>query len=120
MNVVLVINDNPQNLVLITIHLLKLGCQVAAVCSDDAMEAAHALHPRLILVDYVPEDREDDLSLIERIKCTEPFIHTPLVVFSSRAHSDNANAVLAAGADEYIGKPYDVDQIREITEKYLA
>src|SRR5438552_17380721 len=104
MNVVLVINDNPQNLVLVTIHLLKLGCQVAAVCSDDALEVAHALKPRLIMVDYMPADREDDLSLIEQIKCTEPFTHTALVVFSNRSDHDHIECVVVAAANKYIEK----------------
>ncbi len=118
MSTVLAINDDPENLILLTVQLLKLGYQVMSGCSEDAFHLAHALKPGVIFVDFIPADREDDLRLVRQFRELDAFRDTPVIVFSARTEELDVQAALRAGASDFIKKPYDISVVERVMADY--
>jgi DNA-binding response OmpR family regulator len=77
--------------------------------------------PDLILMD-VRMPRMTGYEACERIKAEESIKHIPVVFLSAKGQESEVQTGLAAGATEYILKPFAPDQltarVREILEKH--
>ncbi|MBC7814518.1 MAG: response regulator [Burkholderiales bacterium] len=120
MNVILVVNDYPQNLALLTTQLLLLNYQVAAsTIHDDAYEIAHRLRPSLIMMEFSRVDI-DEASAIRRFKADESLGNIPIIVVSTRSTADSKTRAHDAGCDAYITKPYDATHLKHIIKQFFA
>ncbi len=105
---VLVVDDDPRILRALGITLQARGYQVTTSSSGRAALAAAAeLEPDIILLDLgLP-----DLDGTDVIHALRGWTATPIVVLSGRAGSDDQIAALDAGADDYVTKPFRVDEL---------
>ena len=102
---VVVVDDN-ADIVHYIERLLKDSCSVeSARDAGGGLAAVRATNPELVLIDVMMPG-EDGLELVRAIRA-DPAIRTvSIVVLSARAGADARLDALAAGADEYIGKPF--------------
>jgi len=107
---VLMINDDSQNAILLTKALTSGGYDVrAARDADAALSTLHDWQPAAILMD-LDMALMDGVDLCRRVRLKSP---VPVLVVSGSTDGGTEVTVLDAGADDYIGKPFN-------TEKLLA
>ncbi|PWU47187.1 DNA-binding response regulator [Micromonospora globispora] len=115
---ILVVDDEPQILRALRINLRARGYDVEVVDSGAAALKAAASHPPdLVVLDLgLP-----DLDGVEVIRGLRGWTAVPIIVLSGRAGSEDKVAALDAGADDYITKPFGVDEllarIRAVTRR---
>ena len=105
---VLVIDDDAAIRRLLRNTLERAGYLVVeAVNARDALAQAAARHPNAILLDLGLPDR-DGLSLIPLLRADDNGV---LLVVSARDATDEKVAALDLGADDYVTKPFDTDEL---------
>ena len=105
---VLVVDDEPQILRALAINLRARGYDVAtAGTGADALASAAAQHPELVVLDLgLP-----DLDGTEVIAGLRGWTSVPILVLSGRTDSTDKVQALDAGADDYVTKPFGMDEL---------
>ena len=102
---VLVVEDNPMNLMLTRAVLERGGFRTeAAQSAEDALHQLQLSRPDLILMDVELPGR-DGLSLTRQLKADPATAGIPIVAVTAHAMQEDRARVLAAGCDGYITKP---------------
>ena len=119
MKTALIIEDNPDNMVLITRFLEKFGYRtLQAVTGMEGFEMALQRRPDFILLDIQLPDIEGT-EVLRRIRSSEIGTSIPVIAMTSYAMSGDREKLLSAGCDGYIEKPIDperiISQIRYLT-----
>jgi two-component system KDP operon response regulator KdpE len=115
---ILVVDDEPQILRALRINLHAR--QYDVITAADGAEALHAAathRPDLVVLDLgLP-----DIDGVEVIRNLRGWTPVPIVVLSGRAGSPDKVQALDAGADDYVTKPFSVDEllarIRAVTRR---
>jgi adenylate cyclase len=104
---ILIADDNPTNVRLLRTRLAADGYEVAAAADgEQALAAAHAQRPDLILLD-VMMPKVDGLTVCRQLKADPTFPFTPIIIVTAMTDARDVVAGLEAGADEYLTKPVD-------------
>jgi two-component system KDP operon response regulator KdpE len=115
---VLIVDDEPQILRALRINLTARQYQVrTAADGTAALRATAEEHPDLIILDLgLP-----DIDGVEVIRSLRGWTPVPIVVLSGRADSRGKVDALDAGADDYVTKPFSIDEllarIRSVTRR---
>jgi len=123
MRTVLVIEDNGDNLKIVTYALQRAGYAViAAESGEEGYELAVKERPAFILMD-INLPGMDGLETTKRIRSSEANGSIPIIAITSYAMSGDRERILAAGCNGYFEKPIDpltiVEQIHKILENIL-
>ncbi|WP_433222560.1 response regulator [Dactylosporangium sp. CS-047395] len=105
---VLIVDDEPQLLRALRINLQAR--QYDVVTAGDgaaALRAAAEQHPDVVVLDLGLPDL-DGLEVLRALRAWTP---VPVVVLSGRLGSSEKVAALDAGADDYVTKPFNVDEL---------
>ncbi|MFC8032679.1 response regulator [Streptomyces griseoincarnatus] len=105
---VLVVEDDPQLVRALVLNLQARHYGVdAAPDGATALRLAAARQPDVVLLDLgLP-----DLDGVDVIKGLRGWSRVPILVLSARQASDEKVAVLDAGADDYVTKPFSVNEL---------
>jgi len=105
---VLVVDDEPQILRALRINLRARGYEVSVAASGPEALAVAARHPPdLVLLDLgLP-----GLDGLDVIKGLRGWTEVPVIVLSGRADSTDKVEALDAGADDYVTKPFGMDEL---------
>jgi two-component system KDP operon response regulator KdpE len=105
---VLVVDDEPQILRALRINLAARQYDVVTASSGEgALRAVTDEHPDLVVLDLGLPDI-DGVGVIRRLRSWSKI---PIIVLSGRADSKDKVAALDAGADDYVTKPFSVDEL---------
>jgi two-component system, OmpR family, KDP operon response regulator KdpE len=105
---VLVVDDEPQIRTLLQATLNRAGYTVVEAASGrEALNAKSIDKPDLVLLDLGLPDR-DGLELVTLLRA-EP--RSALIVISARDQTDQKVAALDLGADDYVTKPFDTEEL---------
>ncbi|MBC7373334.1 MAG: response regulator [Frankiales bacterium] len=105
---VLVVDDEPQLVRALRINLRARGYDVvAAATGADALRAAAQQHPDVVLLDLGLPDMDGT----EVIAGLRGWTDVPIVVLSARQDSRDKVLALDAGADDYVTKPFGMDEL---------
>lgn len=116
---ILVIEDNEQNLYLVTFILEKHNYQVIqARDGREGIELAKQAKPDLILLD-IQLPVMDGYAVAEELLNNPGLADVPIVAVTSYAMSGDRERVLAAGCTGYIEKPINPDTFMADVKKYL-
>ena len=108
MSRVLVVDDDPALLRTMAINLRAHGYEVVlAATGAEALRAAAGAHPDAVLLDLGLPDM-DGQQVLEGIRGWSP---VPVIVLSARRVSDDKVDALDAGADDYVTKPFGMDEL---------
>ncbi|MBE7700845.1 response regulator transcription factor [Oerskovia sp. Sa1BUA8] len=107
-NRVLVVDDDPGLVRALAINLRAHGWDVTvAATGAEALDAAASARPDVILLDLgLP-----DLSGFEVIEGIRGWSAVPIVVLSARQLGDDKVDALDAGADDYVTKPFAMNEL---------
>lgn len=109
--IVLVVDDVPENLQTIGIHLDNAGYDTAFASSGyEALHVLEAMEPDLILLD-VSMPVMDGFEVCKRIKNMEKTANIPVIFLT--AHTDTERVVegLTLGAVDYVTKPFHTHEL---------
>ena len=120
---VLLVEDNAINQIVATEMLQQLGCVVSQAETGTAgVASACAQRYELILMDWqLPE--VDGLEAIRRIRAHEKaqgLPPAPIYSLTANAMPGDADQCLAAGADGYLAKPFNFEQLRRLLQASAA
>ncbi|MFF5444250.1 response regulator [Streptomyces sp. NPDC012888] len=105
---VLVVEDEPQIVRALVINLKARRYEVdAAPDGATALEMAAARHPDVVVLDLGLPDMDG----VEVIRGLRGWTRVPIVVLSARHSSDEKVEALDAGADDYVTKPFGMDEL---------
>jgi len=114
---ILLVDDNPQNIELLTLRLNAAGHDtMEARNGEEALEAVEAGLPDLMILD-LQMPKVDGLTVLKTLK--ERHIHLPVVVISAFATVERAVEAMKAGALDFITKPFDPTHLELVVERAL-
>jgi two-component system KDP operon response regulator KdpE len=105
---ILVVDDEPQLLRALRINLRARKYDiVTAADGASALRSAEKERPDLIVLDLGLPDM-DGVEVIRQLRAWSP---VPIVVLSGRADSHDKVDALDAGADDYVTKPFNLEEL---------
>ena len=117
---VLVVEDNPVNQMVAEGFLTTLGCSVTCVSNGrEAVSRATTEAYALILMDLqMPEmSGFTATSLIRKAETADRKI--PIVALTANAAASHREACLAAGMDDFLGKPFTFAELQSVLQRWL-
>jgi two-component system alkaline phosphatase synthesis response regulator PhoP len=116
---ILVVDDEEMTTELAKTFLEKHGFTVViAKDGEEALKLAEEEVPDLILLD-VMLPTVDGFEVCKRLKAKNSFMKTPILMFTAKGLSSDMEKGEAAGADEYIVKPFSGKALVETIRKHL-
>ncbi|HTW18797.1 MAG TPA: response regulator [Mycobacteriales bacterium] len=108
MTTVLVVDDEPQILRALRVNLAARDYDVVTASNGrQALDAAAHHHPDLIVLDLgLP-----DIDGVEVVRGVRGWTTVPIIILSGRSQSVAKVQALDAGADDYVTKPFNVDEL---------
>lgn len=117
---ILVIEDNPENLELMSYLLKAFGHTVTtATDGEEGLEAARREPPDLIISDLLMP-KMDGYQVIRAVRRDPCLAQLPIVAVTAYAMRGDRDKVLAAGFDGYISKPIVPEEFASQIERYLV
>ena len=116
MKTILVAEDEESNFELVRIVLQKRYRLLRAHNGIEAVTMNEDEHPDLILMDI----RMPEMNGLDATRIIKEVNHeTPVIALSAYAFDENIREALAAGCDEFMAKPFRVEDLIEICAKYI-
>ena len=116
---VLVVEDNENNMKLISLVLKKHGYEpIQAFSGEEGVEKAIAERPDLILMDIQLPDI-NGMEAVKRIRMVDDMQEIPIIAITSYAMSGDREKILNVGCNGYFEKPIDPLTIVEKIEKIV-
>jgi len=117
---VLVADDDPDILSLVAFRLERSGFEVLrASDGEEALRLAIAEAPDLALLD-VSMPKLDGYEVTQQMRANEKTTRIPIILLTARAQETDMAAGLAAGADDYIKKPFSPQELGARVETLLG
>ncbi|MES1217610.1 MAG: response regulator [Bacteroidota bacterium] len=117
---VLIVDDDARNIFALSAVLRAKGfvCRSAMDMTEAflILEASDTIG--IILVDIMMPGM-DGYEAIIKLKANQAYKHIPVIAVTAQAMTGDREKCLAAGADDYVSKPVDVDELLSILHKYL-
>jgi DNA-binding response OmpR family regulator len=108
---IVVADDEPDVRELIAYRLGRSGYEVIeARDGEEALRLALAEPPDLAVLD-VMMPKLDGYELTRRLRAEEATRRVPVILLTARAQEDDVSQGFAAGADDYLKKPFNPDEL---------
>ena len=116
---ILIVDDEPQATTLLEMLLSSRGYKTVAVNeSSEAIQVARETDPDLIILDLMmPEP--DGFKVCRMLRADSRFMLTPILIITALGDTDSRIVAFGAGADDYLIKPYNVDELVTIIKALL-
>jgi DNA-binding response OmpR family regulator len=108
---ILVVDDEPFNVDILQIELEDRGFKV--ICAGDGIEALELVENNdfdIALLD-VMMPRMDGIELTSRLKSDPTFCKKPIILLTARDEMGDKAAGFAVNADDYVVKPFDIEDV---------
>ncbi|WP_026104113.1 response regulator [Anabaena sp. PCC 7108] len=116
---ILVVEDHDDNLLLLSYALDSLGCKfICQTDSSNTLLVAKNYQPDLILLDILLPGLSG-LDVMRSLKCEPLTWHIPVVAVTALAGRDQEERFLRAGFNDYISKPYMLQDLEVIIYRLL-
>lgn len=117
---ILIVEDNPDNLNLLSRLLESVGFQVRGAANGvEGIEIFENWHPHLIWMDMrMPV--MNGYEAARRIKSTTAGQAVPVIAVTASAFEEQKNMVLSAGCDDFVRKPFHEPGIFDVMARHLG
>jgi CheY-like chemotaxis protein len=117
--IILAVDDNEDNLLLLTEVLEPLNCLVlTATHGQTALLLAQGYQPDLILLDVMLPD-VNGIEVVQRLRQNEETAKIPVVAVTALAREEDRDRLILAGCNNYISKPYLLEDLEALIRQYL-
>lgn len=110
-DLILIVEDTPHVAKTVADVVQHMGYRVRI--ADSGQQALAALEeetPKLVILDWILPDVEG-IEVLREIR-QGPLGHLPVIMLTARGELDSRLMGLAAGADDYIPKPFNVKELQ--------
>lgn len=116
---IMVVDDDTQVTTLLEEVLIMEGYEAIVVNeSSKALELARASKPDAFLLDLMmPEP--DGFKVCRMLRAELEFKHTPIIIVTALDDTDSRIVAFGAGADDYITKPYHIEELTDRIKELL-
>src|ERR1700748_1407852 len=114
----IIIFDDDEDILSICQYILEENGYEVHVFTNcvDPVEKVGRIKPLVILMDnWIPD--EGGIITTQRLKTAENVKHIPVIYFS--ANSDIKTLAEAAGAEAYLAKPFDLEELEAVIDQVL-
>ena len=116
---VLVVDDDPQVLTLLRVNFELEGYDVlSASDGEEALETAYEELPDAVVCDVMMPGT-DGLTVLRQLRASPKTSKIPFVVVSAKAQNADIKAAIEMGADKYITKPFDTQELLDAVAELL-
>ena len=118
---ILIGEDEPDNQVIMQTVVESLVGARAEVAGDGraVLASVERERPHMILLDLMMPVL-DGFQVTRQLKGNPATASIPIVAVSALARPDDREAALAAGCDNFLRKPFDLDELEALIKQYLA
>ncbi len=108
---IFVVDDEPDILELVTLHLQKAGFQVRGFQeAEPFLEVINSQSPDLVILDLMLPDI-DGLEICKYIRGEEKLSSIPIIMLTARTEETDKIVGLELGADDYVTKPFSPKEL---------
>ncbi len=118
MGTILIVDDEQGMREFLTVLLENHEHRVIAASDGEQALQLIAHQPPDLVISDVRMPKVDGIGLLTGIR--EKYPHLPVIMMTGYASSDSTIQAMRLGADDYITKPFRIDEIRLVVEKALA
>lgn len=115
---ILVAEDNADVRAYLRRHLEDPWAVITTSDGAEALDNARRIEPDLVLADVMMPEI-DGLTLTRHLREDDALGRIPILLLTARADDEEAVAGLEAGADDYVTKPFSIDELRARIEQLL-
>ena len=116
---ILVVDDEVDLVKTIQFALEAEGYQVLVSHNgEDALNQSRKEKPDLILLDLMLP-KLDGYKVCRLLKFDEQYKHIPIMMLTAKTQQKDRLLGMETGADEYITKPFDMEELMEKVKAYL-
>lgn len=117
---ILIIDDEVDLVETIRFPLELEGYQVlVAYQGEEGLQLARKENPDLIILDLMLP-KIDGYKVCRFLKFDEKYKHIPIIMLTARSQEKDRLLGKETGADEYITKPFDLDDLFNKIKKYIS
>lgn len=117
---ILIVDDTPNNLRLLSSMLTQQGYEVrSAISGSVALMAVHTVHPDLILLD-INMPKMGGYEVCERLKANVETQEIPVIFLSALSEAIDKVRAFQVGGVDYITKPFQVEEVLARVENQLT
>ncbi|ARV61564.1 hypothetical protein BZZ01_25655 [Nostocales cyanobacterium HT-58-2] len=117
---ILAVEDNEDNLVLLSYALESLGCKL--ICQKDSsttIPVAKEYQPDLILLDILLPGLSG-IDIVRSLKQEPLTSNIATIAVTALASTEDKERILDAGFNDYISKPYMIEDLEALVRRYLC
>lgn len=104
--VALVVDDDPDIRSMVSFKLESAGYEVHEEADGEGgLAAIRKLHPDVVLLDWMMP-RMNGLEVLQQVRADPSTTDVPIVLLTARAQERAIERAFAAGADDYVVKPF--------------
>jgi len=108
---ILIVDDDPDFYFLLQTVLGKRGYElIRAENGNEALSKIKAEQPDAVIMDKVMPGMSG-FDVARKIRQDAAFAHLPILIVSGAARLDDKLAAFSAGADDYLTKPFEIDEL---------
>jgi len=116
---ILVVEDNPDNMITIKAVLQNKYSILEATDGEDGLEKTLAESPDLVLID-MSLPKIDGFTVVRKVKENKKTRDIPVIALTARVMKGDREKILEAGCDDYIAKPIDPEEVLNKIEKWVV
>jgi len=117
---ILIVEDQEDVQVLLGMALRHPGRRLlSASNAEQGLALARSEHPDLILLDIMMPGGMDGLAMLRSLRADPSSADIKVVIMSARTQQKNIAAAFAAGADEYLRKPFRLKELKDTVARHL-
>ncbi len=118
---VLIVEDEPeiQEVERMVVEEL-LGCKAElASTGEEALDKATEVHPDLVVLDLILPGI-DGFTVASQLRAQPSFDSTPILALSGLTRGEDKEKARAAGCDDVLDKPFDLDALMDKIERLVG
>jgi CheY-like chemotaxis protein len=117
---ILIIDDDTRNIFALSAVLRSRGYSVLSATGMHEAFSILKTHDGIgiILMDMMMPEM-DGYEAIQTLRNDNDHQHVPVIAVTAQAMAGDRERCLQAGANDYISKPVDIDQLNKILSEYL-
>jgi two-component system, cell cycle response regulator DivK len=117
---ILVVEDNPDNMVLIVDVLISLNYEVLQATDGlRGVEMVDEERPDLVLMD-LSLPKMDGWTATRKLKAENDLKAIPIIALTAHAMVGDRERAIDAGCDDYVSKPINIQELAAKLKKFLG
>lgn len=115
---ILIVDDDPRNIFALKLTLKSRGYQIeSCTMAQEAIQILKEQAIDIVLMDMMMPEM-DGYEAIRMMRNTSSMSEIPVIAVTAQAMPEDRQKCIDAGAQDYVSKPIDVDQLMTAIEKF--